>query len=157
MSERGRAGGNAVFSSMMSSKMLDPVLVGRKRVRSSRRGHHSARREEEMLCLARRAGARVAVGARRRQMIPPFASSRREYCDGGEASDEEGKREVLVFLEALGIDEKYHEKIPDMATLLHRTKTEELKKEGMTIKERKKLLSHVEKYKRGLWAPDAMR
>ena len=131
MSERGRAGGNAVFSSMMSSKMLDPVLVPvRKRVRSSRRGHHSARREEEMLCLARRAGARVAIGARRRQMIPPFASSRREYCDGGEASDEEGKREVLVFLEALGIDEKYHEKIPDMATLLHRTKTEELKKEG---------------------------
>ena len=86
-----------------------------------------------MLCLARRAGARVAIGARRRQMIPPFASSRRK-CDGGEASDEEGKQEVLVFLEALGIDEKYHEKIPDMATLLHRTKTEELKKEGMAIR-----------------------
>ena len=110
-----------------------------------------------MLSLARRAGARVAIVASGRRVAAPFASSRRGYCDGGEASDEEGKREVLTFLEALGIDEKYHEKIPDMATLLHCTKTEQLKKEGMTIKERKKLLSHVEKYKRGLWAPDAMR
>ena len=121
------------------------------------RGHHSAGREEGMLSLARRAGARVAIVASGRRVAAPFASSRRGYCDGGEASDEEAKREVLTFLEALGIDEKYHEKIPDMATLLHRTKTEELKKEGMPIKERKKLLSHVEKYKRGLWAPDSMR
>lgn len=112
-------------------------------------------REEGMLSLARRAGARVAIVASGRRVAAPFALSRRGYC--GEASDEEGKREVLTFLEALGIDAKYHEKIPDMATLLYRTKTEELKKEGMPIKERKKLLSHVEKYKRGLWAPDAMR
>ena len=58
---------------------------------------------------------------------------------------------------ALGIEEKYAEKIPNMAALLHETKTEHLKKEGMKVTDRKKLLSHVEKYKRGLWAPKELR
>jgi hypothetical protein len=58
---------------------------------------------------------------------------------------------------ALGIDAKYEEKIKDLETLLYDVKTEQLKKAGLTIKERKKLLTHIEKYKRGLWAPKELR
>ena len=75
--------------------------------------------------------------------------------DAAASEREQNAAEVAAFLDALSIDSgKYVESaIPDMATLLHSVKTEQLKKEGMPIKERKKLLSHVEKYKRGLWAP----
>ena len=97
----------------------------------------------------------------------------RGYCDAGAAageaegapdasSEEEKKKEnekakVVAFLEALDIDPKYEENIEDMETLLYEVKTEKLKKDGMTVKERKKLLSHIEKYKRGLWAPKSAR
>ena len=94
------------------------------------------------------------------------AQQRRGYCDAGaageagegkEEEEEEGKSKVLSFLEALDIDPKYEENIKDMETLLYDVKTEKLKKEGMTVKERKKLLSHIEKYKRGLWAPKELK
>lgn len=85
---------------------------------------------------------------------------RRGFCDGAASEEdttvsEAEKAEVGAFFNALGIEpDKYVAKsIPDMATLLHAVKTETLKKEGMTIKDRKKLLAHVEKYKKGLWAP----
>ena len=75
--------------------------------------------------------------------------------DASASEREQKAAEVAAFLDALSIDSgKYVESIiPDMTTLLHSVKTEQLKKEGMSIKERKKLLSHVEKFRRGLWAP----
>ena len=94
----------------------------------------------------------------------------RGYCDAGAAGEAEGageseeekekekeKAKVVAFLEALDIDPKYEENIEDFQTLLYEVKTEKLKKDGMTVKERKKLLSHIEKYKRGLWAPKELR
>lgn len=75
------------------------------------------------------------------------------YCDAGAGKEEEEKAKVVIFLEGVGIDAKYQEKIKDLETLLYDIKTEHLKKEGMPVKERKKLLAHIEKYKRGLWAP----
>ena len=112
------------------------------------------------LRLASRAAPALAGGS-----IRPAAGSvgwvrARGYCDGGSAAGGEEDRhraDVECFLAALGIEEKYAEKIPNMAALLHETKTEHLKKEGMKVTDRKKLLSHVEKYKRGLWAPKELR
>ena len=45
----------------------------------------------------------------------------------------------------------------NMKALLYDTKTDQLQGFGLSIQERKKLLSHVEKYKRGLWAPRELR
>ena len=60
------------------------------------------------------------------------------------------------FSRTLGI-EGHDEKFADLKALLHDTKTEKLKEFGMSVQQRKKLLSHVEKYKRGLWAPKELR
>ena len=73
-----------------------------------------------------------------------------------EGEDGEKPSEVSSFLRSLGI-EGHDEKFADLKALLYDTKTEKLKEFGMSVQQRKKLLSHVEKYKRGLWAPDAMR
>ena len=112
-----------------------------------------ARRAAPAVLRQHQSAATTLVGAQRR----------RGYCDAGaageagEGEEEEGKSKVLSFLEALDIDPKYEENIKDMETLLYDVKTERLKKEGMTVKERKKLLSHIEKYKRGLWAPKELK
>ena len=110
-----------------------------------------------MLTYARRAAPVLFRGVHGR-VVARGVSSPRGFCDGATEEDtsasEAKAEEVKKFLDALGIEsDKYVEKIPDMATLLLHTKTETLKKEGMAIKDRKKLLSHVEKYKSGLWAP----
>mmetsp|Transcript_20345 Transcript_20345/g.32972 ORF Transcript_20345/g.32972 Transcript_20345/m.32972 type:complete len:162 (+) Transcript_20345:71-556(+) len=66
--------------------------------------------------------------------------------------------QVATFLASLDIEPgKYQEKIKDLRALLYDVKTENLKKQGMPVKQRKKLLAHVEKYKQGLWAPKEMR
>ena len=82
------------------------------------------------------------------------------YCDAGaagEGGEEDRPNEVEVFLTALDIDAKFAEGIEDFKTLLYDVKTMRLKKAGMSVKHRKKLLSHVEKYKQGLWAPKELR
>ena len=63
---------------------------------------------------------------------------------------------MAVFLQAIGLD-SHEDKFANMKALLHETKTDQLKGFGLSIQERKKLLSHVEKYKRGLWAPRELR
>lgn len=93
----------------------------------------------------------AAVAAVRRQRAAGYASS------GEAGGDGEEKSPVVIFLEALGIDAKYEANIKDLETLLYDVKTERLKREGMTVQDRKKLLSHIEKYKRGLWAPRELR
>jgi hypothetical protein len=114
-----------------------------------------------MLASARRA---VPALFRRAEIARATrAASRAFSADGNadgegavdESASEREKALVAAFLDALSIESgKYVDSaIPDMKTLLHTVKTEQLKKEGMPVKERKKLLSHVEKYKRGLWAP----
>ena len=107
--------------------------------------------------LFRRAASARAVAAAFRGVSADGSAEGEEAVDASASETETEKKaaEVAAFLDALSIDSgKYVDSaIPDMATLLHSVKTEQLKKEGMPIKERKKLLSHVEKYKRGLWAP----
>ena len=73
-----------------------------------------------------------------------------------EGEGEEKPSEVAVFLKALGLD-SHEDKFADMKALLYDTKTDQLQGFGLSIQERKKLLSHVEKYKRGLWAPRELR
>ena len=73
-----------------------------------------------------------------------------------EGEREEKPSEVAVFLKALGLD-SHEDKFANMKALLHETKTDQLKRFGLSIQERKKLLSHVEKYNRGLWAPRELR
>jgi hypothetical protein len=105
--------------------------------------------------LFRRAASARAVPAAFRAFSADGSAEGVGAVDTSASETEEKAAEVAAFLDALSIDSgKYVDSaIPDMATLLHSVKTEQLKKEGMPIKERKKLLSHVEKYKRGLWAP----
>ena len=105
--------------------------------------------------LFRRAASARAVPAAFRAFSADGSAEGEGAVDTSASETEEKAAEVAAFLDALSIDSgKYVDSaIPDMATLLHSVKTEQLKKEGMPIKERKKLLSHVEKYKRGLWAP----
>ena len=105
--------------------------------------------------LFRRAASARAVAAAFRGFSADGSAEGEEAVDASASETEKKAAEVAAFLDALSIDSgKYVDSaIPDMATLLHSVKTEQLKKEGMPIKERKKLLSHVEKYKRGLWAP----
>ena len=105
--------------------------------------------------LFRRAASARAVPAALRGFSADGSAEGEEAVDASASETEKKAAEVAAFLDALSIDSgKYVDSaIPDMATLLHSVKTEQLKKEGMPIKERKKLLSHVEKYKRGLWAP----
>lgn len=73
-----------------------------------------------------------------------------------EGEGEEKPSEVAVFLQALGLD-SHEDKFANMKALLYDTKTDQLQGFGLSVKERKKLLSHVEKYKRGLWAPRELR
>ena len=73
-----------------------------------------------------------------------------------EGEGEEKPSEVAVFLQALGLD-SHEDKFANMKALLYDTKTDQLQGFGLSIQERKKLLSHVEKYKRGLWAPRELR
>jgi hypothetical protein len=64
------------------------------------------------------------------------------------------KEEVVKFLGALKIDAKFADKadkLGDMSTMLSPITTQDLKKAGMTVKQRKKLLTHIDKYKEGLW------
>ena len=80
----------------------------------------------------------------------------RAACFSAEASEAVGvgkKEEVQKFLGALKIDAKFagKDKLGDMSTVLSQTKTRYLKKEGMTVKNRKELLTHIEKFKQGLW------
>ena len=81
-----------------------------------------------------------------------FSAEAEAEGEGGE----EKPSEVAVFLQALGLD-SHEDKFADMKALLHDTKTDQLQGFGLSIQERKKLLSHVEKYKRGLWAPRELR
>ena len=105
--------------------------------------------------LFRRAASARAVPAAFRGFSADGSAAGEGAVDASASETEKKAAEVAAFLDALSIDSgKYVDSaIPDMATLLHSVKTEQLKNEGMPIKERKKLLSHVEKYKRGLWAP----
>lgn len=105
--------------------------------------------------LFRRAASARAVPAAFRGFSADGSAEGEGAVDASASETEKKAAEVAAFLDALSIDSgKYVDSaIPDMATLLHSVKTEQLKKEGMPIKERKKLLSHVEKYKRGLWVP----
>ena len=90
------------------------------------------------------AAARVSVARR--------FSAEAEAEGGGE----EKPSEVAVFLQAIGLD-SHEDKFANMKALLYDTKTDQLQGFGLSIQERKKLLSHVEKYKRGLWAPRELR
>ena len=100
--------------------------------------------------LARRALARPCVVSA--SQVPVA----RRFSAEVEGEDGEKPSEVAIFMNAIGI-EGHDEKFADLKALLHDTKTEKLKEFGMSVQQRKKLLSHVEKYKRGLWAPKELR
>ena len=104
--------------------------------------------------LARRASG--AILARPCVVSASRVSVARQFSAEVEGEDGEKPSEVSSFLRSLGI-EGHDEKFADLKALLHDTKTEKLKEFGMSVQQRKKLLSHVEKYKRGLWAPKELR
>ena len=63
---------------------------------------------------------------------------------------------LRVTLDRTQFAEQYEQMVLALEELTPH-QTEKLKEFGMSVQQRKKLLSHVEKYKRGLWAPKELR